>query len=228
MSDTITGVVPEQTQEGTPRAAQNESKLSAAAKKAAEDAVEAAHKDKLRELELKAKELELLERQANLEDITERLAERQMKREQVRQKAYSNGATLRDTAIQEASVQKRCNHRKGGDGAAGVKLGQGVSPHYAVIKHTMLTGELWVRCQRCGKTWKPPIKADYAPGGLFDSETKLDKDGNYGIEGYVMALTQYENAKNFPTNNTPSSSQQFKWSDNGAYAREVMRYTTLR
>ena len=188
----ITGV-PEQTQEGTPRAGRDEAKT----KKAAEDTVEVTHKEKLRDLEVKAKELELLERQANLEDITERLAERQMKREQVRQKAYSNGATLRDTAIQEASVQKRCNHRKGGDGAAGIKLGQGISPHYAVIKHGMLTGELWVRCQRCGKTWKPPIEIDYAPGG-FKAEL--------GIKGYVQALSEYETAKNFPTNNTPSFS----------------------
>lgn len=205
---TETSNIPEQTQEGTPKAS-TDNKASNTAKKAAEE--EVAHKAKLRDLELKAKELELLERQANLEDIQERLSERQMKREAVRQKAYANGTTLRDTAAQEASVQRRCNHRKGGDGAAGIKLGQGVSPHYAVIKHTMLTGDMWIRCQRCGKTWKPPIKADFPD-----------------VEGYVKALTDYETAKNFPTNNTPSASQQFKWSDNGAYAREVMKNTTLR
>lgn len=211
MSETINA--PESTQEGT------QNKAPKVKTATAEELIDQAHKEKMRELELKSKELEILEKTASLEDIQERLAERQLKREAVRQKAYTNGATLKDTANRQLMIEKRCNHRKGGDGAAGVTLGQGVSPHYAVIKHSMMNGDLWIRCQRCGKTWKPPIKADFGEGGQFATQ---------GIEGYVKALTEYETAKNFPTNNTPSSSQQFKWSDNGAYAREVLRHTTLR
>lgn len=209
--------IPEHTQEGTQAASR--ANKPAAASKAAEEAAEAAHRQRMRELEAKEKELSILEKQANVQDIEERLSERQLKREQIRQKAYTNGATLRDIANRETQVQRRCNHRKGGDGAAGITLGQGTNPQHAVIKHTMLTGDLWVRCQRCGKTWKPPIKKDYLPGGVREAE---------GIEGYVTALTEYETARNFQTNNTPSSSQQFQWSDNGAYAREVLRPTTLR
>lgn len=214
---------PEIQEAATPRAAadgeQSIVAKKAAAKKAAEDQAELSHREEMRKLEIESKRLEVLEKQANIEDIGERLAERQLKREAIRQKAYTNGATLKDTANRQIMIEKRCNHRKGGDGAAGIQLGQGVSPHYAVIKHGMMNGDLWIRCQRCGKTWKPPIKADYLEGGQFAVE---------GIDGYVKALTEYETAKNFPTNNSPSSSQQFKWSDNGAYAREVLRHTNLR
>ena len=185
--------------------------VPALVKKTAEEIANAAHAEAMRALELESKRLEILEKTANLEDINERLAERQLKRETIRQKAYTNGATLKDTKQREAMIQKRCNHRKGGNGAAGIQLGQGDNPQHAVIKHSMLNGDMWVRCQRCGKTWKPPIKGDYTD-----------------IELYVKALTEYETAKNFQTNNTPSSSQQYQWSDNGAYSREVLRHTTLR
>ncbi len=186
---------------------------------ASEAAAEAAHREELRRLEVESKRLEILEKKANIEDINERLAERQLKRENIRQKAYTNGKTLRDIAAREAQIQKRCNHRKGGNGIAGITLGQGDNPQHAVIKHTMLTGDMWIRCQRCGKTWKPPIKSDYLPGGLREKE---------GIEGYTIEFAEYQAAKNFQTNNTPSSSQQFQWSDNGDYARSVLRSTTLR
>lgn len=218
-----TNISPELTQDATPKAAEVKATKKAAA---AEDAAEATHREEMRKLELESKRLEILEKSANIEDISERLAERQLKREAIRQKAYTNGATIRDTANRQIMVERRCNHRKGGDGAAGIQLGQGVSPHYAVIKHSMMNGDLWIRCQRCGKTWKPPIKADYMPNGIYAENP--DRDGNIGIEGYVKALTDYETAKGFPTNNSPSSSQQFKWSDNGAYAREVLRNTNLR
>jgi hypothetical protein len=208
--------IPEQAQEGTPAATKV---AKVAAPKIAEETAETTHKEQMRQLELEAKRLEILEKKINIEDAQERIAERQLRRDAVSQKAYTNGATLRDTATREAQVQKRCNHRKGGDGAAGIQLGQGQSSNFAVIKHTMLTGDMWLRCQRCGKTWKPPIKSDFMPGGLYEEK---------GIEGYVATLTEYEAMRNCQTSNKPSSSQQFQWSDNGAYAREVLRHTTLR
>lgn len=190
-----------------------------AAQAAAEAQVEAEHKARMRDLEVEAKRLEILEREVNLQDARERIAERQMKREQVHLSARTNGVTLKDTAAREAQIQSRCNHRKGGEGIAAIQFGQGVSPNYAVIKHTILTGDMWVRCQRCGKTWKPPVKSDFQAGG------DREKDG---IEGYVKELSEYEAARNFNTNNTPSSSQTFRWSDNGEFAREQLKNTTLR
>lgn len=162
-------------------------------------------------LELERLRLEVAEKKANLEDIQERLAERQNRRELVRQTSITNGTTLKALAEQDKAVQKRCNHRKGGNGAAGVIGGQGDSLDYAVIKHTMLNGDMWIRCQRCGKTWKPAVQDHYK-----------------SVEEYVKALNDYEQAKNFPTKNSPSSSYLFRFSDNGAYFREVTKDSTLR
>lgn len=170
-----------------------------------------AMEEELKSLELESKRLEVLEKKANLEDIQERLAERQLKREQIRQSSITNGTTIRALKEEDQKVQRRCNHRKGGNGASGVIGGQGDSLDYAVIKHTMLNSDMWIRCQRCGKTWKPPVKDHFS-----------------NIEEYVKTLTEYEQAKHFPTKNTPSSSYQFRFSDNGAYFREVTKDTTLR
>ena len=162
-------------------------------------------------LEIEAKKLELLERKANLQDLEERLAERELQREVRRQRNKTNGATLR--ALQEAdnAAQKRCTHKKGGDGAAAVVGGQGQSGQYAVLKHTFANGDMWVRCLRCGKTWKPPLEDDYV-----------------SKEAYMVAETEYRNAVNFTTLNVPSGACQFRFSDNGKYYREITRNSTLR
>lgn len=170
-----------------------------------------AAKAELLQLELESKRLEVLEKKANLEDLNERLAERQLKREAIKATSVTNGATLKALAEEDQKVQKRCNHRKGGNGASGIIGGQGDSLDYAVIKHTMLNSDMWVRCQRCGKTWKPPVRNMYASDEL-----------------YLAAVADYETAKHFPTKNSPSSSYQFRFSDNGAYFREVTKNTTLR
>lgn len=177
----------------------------------AKSAKQTAMEEELKALELESRRLEVLEKRANLEDIQERLDERKLKRETIRQTSLTNGATLKSLAKDDATVQRRCNHKKGGNGASGVIGGQGDSNDYAVIKHTMLNSDMWIRCQRCGKTWKPPVKEH------FDT-----------IEEYVAALAGYEQAKVFPTKNSPSSSYQFRFSDNGAYFREVTKNSTLR
>ena len=149
--------------------------------------------------------------QANLQDIQERLAERELAREQKRQKSLSNGLILKQNAAAETAHQRKCNHRKGGNGAAGVVGGQGDDTQYAVLKHTFANGDMWVRCLRCGKTWKPPVRE------LFALE-----------EEYLKAIVAYETAINFQTRNVPSASVQFRFSDNGAYYRQVTANTTLR
>lgn len=165
----------------------------------------------IKKAELAAKQLELKERTANLQDVEERLAERELKRENKRQRSLTNGQTLKQLAQNDNAAQKRCNHRKGGNGAQGVVAGQGDDSQYAVLKHTFANGDMWVRCLRCGKTWKPPVKED------FDSEAQ-----------FLKAVVEYETAVNFQTRNVPSGSVTFRFSDNGAYYREVTKSTTLR
>jgi hypothetical protein len=165
----------------------------------------------IKALELESKRLAVMEQKLNLEDIQQRLDERQLKRETIRSTSLTNGATLKQLAQNELAVQKRCNHKKGGNGVAGIIGGQGDSPDYAVIKHTFCNGDMWVRCQRCGKTWKPPLLSQYKT-----------------VEEYNAASAQYETAKEFQTKNTSSSSTQFRFSDNGAYYREVTKDSNLR
>jgi len=63
------------------------------------------------------------------------------------------------------------------------------SQWYAVIKHQHINQDLWVRCQRCGKTWKPPIRASYP----------TDRE-------FYRAVDEYEWACKLPTNNVTSRS----------------------
>ena len=172
----------------------------------------------LEKLELEAKRLEIeerrlsvLEKKANVQDLEERLSERELKRETIRQRSKINGETLRQLANNDDAMQRRCNHKKGGNGANGVIGGQGDDSQYAVMKHTFANGDMWVRCLRCGKTWKPVRRES------FSSE-----------EAYLKAVVQYETAVNFQTRNVPSSSIQFRFSDNGDYYRQVTSDTNLR
>ena len=165
----------------------------------------------LKRLELETARLVLLERTANLQDVQERLAEREMIRDTKRQRSYTNGQTLKALAAADAANQRRCNHRKGGNGAAGIIGGQGDDGQYAVIDHTVLNGDRWIRCLRCAKLWKPVLEHWF--------ETR---------EGYLGAVAEYEAAKTFQTRNAPSTSQQFRFSDGGTYFRELTRHTTLR
>jgi hypothetical protein len=164
-----------------------------------------------KQLEVASKKLEILEKQANLQDLQERLAERELKRENKRQRSLTNGQTLKQLATNDAAAQKRCNHRKGGNGAHGVVGGQGDDSQYAVLKHTFANGDMWVRCLRCGKTWKPPIQES------FKTEAE-----------FLAAVVVYETAVNFQTRNVASGSCQFRFSDGGKYYREVTANSTLR
>lgn len=169
------------------------------------------------QLEIEAKKaaidnakLEKLEKEANIQDLTERLAERQMKREDRSQKSRTNGDTLRIENQIKANKQRQCNHRKGGDGQNAYVNGQGNSPQYAVMKHKVCNGDFWIRCMRCGKCWKPPIEEDYIKR-----------------EDYLDAYTDYKAALNFSTLNVASTSYTFGFSDGGKQFRELMRPVVL-
>jgi len=164
----------------------------------------------LKRLELEAKRLELL-------DLQERINDRKLAREQKGQRAINNGQTLRSIAENDAMAQERCNHHKGGNGADGVIGGQGDDSQYAVLKHQFANGEIWVRCLRCAKTWKPPYREDF--------ETD---------EAYQLAQREYMAALKFQTRNQMSSSVQLSWkytkdgSDASHHYKNKMKATTLR
>jgi hypothetical protein len=160
----------------------------------------------LKRLELEDKQLEIKMKRANLVDTQERLAEREMRRENVLLKAKTNGQTIKQVNKNTRTLQNNCNHKKGGDGLQGLISGQGDSEQYAVLKHTFAAGNTEIRCMRCHKVWKKPLESDFQTP-----------------EGYQGAVAEYRVALNFQTKNKPSSSYTFGFSDQGQYFLENTR-----
>ena len=171
----------------------------------------AAMEAEIKQLELEAKRLEVKFSAARLVDMEEQLADRELKRETIRQRSRTNGKTLKQTADSDRQSQSRCNHRKGGQGVAGIVGGHGDDNQYAVLKHQFCNGDTWVRCLRCGKTWKPAVRSAY-----------------YSEESYLIAVSEYQAALNFNTRNITSGSVVFKFSDGGAFYREQTQPSNLR
>lgn len=153
--------------------------------------------------ELEEKRLTNLLHKASLEDSQDVLATRELKRQQTGQRARGNGIILNDIRRVATATQARCTHRKGGNGLAGFVGGQGQDSNYAILTHTFANGDIEVWCMRCKKKWKKPIQAHH------DSP-----------ESYNAAVEEYRRALNFPTDNSPSTSVPFRFSDNGEYYRE--------
>lgn len=215
--------VPQTTAEGTPKArtAGNIQAVQAVVASAKTEAQtdEEAHRLNMQKMEAELKAIELenakLEaelKKANLVDTRERLADRELKREALRQEAYTKGATIKKTKENEERQQSICNHKKGGNGAQGIVGGQGDDSQYAVLKHRFANGDVWVRCLRCGKTWKPPVKSQFV--------------GDQS--GYERAVATYREALNFQTRNIPSAGVIFQYSDAGEYYREQTANSNLR
>jgi hypothetical protein len=139
-------------------------------------------RDRLTELEREEREMDL---EIKREKVAEIRARRQALRDQARAKALSTAQFL----AQREAAQKVCNHRKGGRGPDSVMRGQGDSAMYAVVKHMLPIGRPMVLCQRCGKEWHPEFR----------------------IAGEVVqqATPGYEDAINFPTDNTSSGASIF-------------------
>ena len=174
-------------------------------------AKEAAHIEKMRQIALE-KEVLLLElAKEDLEDKREARNERANKLENKASNYRTRGEAINANNNKTAQDQKRCNHRKGGQGLQGVVGGRGDSTYYAVIKHTFCHNDTWVCCLRCGKTWKPPLERSF--------KTK---------DEFYVAIAEYKMALDFPTLNAPSSSSQFQFSDNGARMRDVLEPSKLR
>lgn len=162
--------------------------------------VTAVNQPDAQEIELELKKLEIMERKLNLRDLEERLAERELKREAKGSKAKSNARDIADADIQQARREAGCNHRKGGEGYEGY-LGQGTdAADHAIHRHRMPNGDIWIRCLRCAKTWKPPVLS------LF-----TDKAGVIDKPGYAQAMDEYRAGLMLPTRNKMSESAQFRW-----------------
>lgn len=165
----------------------------------------------LKKAELEEKRLGIELSKANLVDSQERLDERKLKRDTQFQRSRTNGETLKLTNAAIKSNQKRCNHKKGGNGQQDYVAGRGDDPQYCVFRHTFANGDTWVFCLRCHRQWKPPAKSDFTVDGVFDAS------------GFAEAKAEYLRAMDFTTKNAPSSGVVFNFSDQGEYYREVTK-----
>jgi len=144
--------------------------------------------------------------------------------EQQRELALSFGRVF---AQQDSYLAKRyaaCSHKKGGlirnvkrGEAIAIGLNNGGGSQYAVRKHQMMNGDIWVDCLRCGKKWRPPVKQTF---NWFERQF-----GTEGFRKYTAALAEYNTAVNFETNNSTSSSIQCNFYDRktGEQANGVVR-----
>jgi len=137
------------------------------------------------------REEKMLDLEIKRETVAKIRAQRSAKLEEARSK---NMAVLQFLAQREA-IYKNCNHRKGGIGAEAVMRGQGTDAMFAVVKHKLPNGRYFVLCMRCGHEWHPAFPL------LGQKETP----------GYQEAI-------NYPTDNSPSSSSTFLFERTDALA----------
>lgn len=189
-------------------------------------------------LEKEAKELELQERQYHIKDLRGRLSDRDLAEKQEKQNREAQGRTF---AQDEATDRYRwgvCTHRKGGIVSArdmrALSTG-GSEDQYAVIKHQMINGDIWVRCNRCGRTWAPPVESNFY---FRDGKVVAPKDGVFDKDKFRQAQEDYARAVQFPTRNTMSGSVQCRFlkyntetgrqEDASSEYRESVKDTNLR
>lgn len=167
------------------------------------------------ELERRAIFIDLDYKELNRELVKSQTEQLKMKQAQNRDKFFSRGQELKKTDRDQQRQQANCSHRKGGRGIESLIKG-GNAPDYAIIKHLLPWNEWFVRCQRCGKTWKPVHAEDY------DMESKAER------EAYETAKAEYATARAWPTDNIESTGITFQWDDGGKLAHENTKDVTLR
>ena len=176
--------------------------------------------DELAALELSIKkaqladlELQKRERELNIQDVRARIGDRETKQLQKTMDRESQGRTFAQQRAQDEARWAECTHKKGGvvsQRNLQVLSTGGNSIQYAVLKHQMINGDMWVRCLRCGRTWLPPVKENF----YFNAKGKqvAPKDGTYDEVKFNETMLAYKRAVNFETNNSPSGSVQCRFS----------------
>jgi hypothetical protein len=193
----------------------------------------------IKKRQLEALELEQEERTYHIQDLKHSLAERSVKEKQLQEDRANQGRTFEQQRQTDNYRYSICTHRKGGmvtpRDLRALSTG-GNREQYAVIKHQMINGDIWVRCQRCGKTWAPPVEKNY----FFDGHGRVvaPQDGVFSVEKFEKAQREYIEATMLNTNNTMSGSVQCRFTtfdpesrkmvDAADKYREALANTTLR
>ena len=178
--------------------------------------------------ELEAKSLEIQERKYHIQDLKAKLADREITEKQLKEDREQQGRTI---AQQDATDKYRftiCTHKKGGlvsPRDQRVLSTGGNAAQYAVLKHQMINGDIWVRCLRCGKTWAPPVMNNF----FFDAKGRsvAPVDGEFSKDKFEKAVEDYKKATMFETNNSMSTSVQCRFSTVDAETGKVIDATDL-
>lgn len=186
---------------------------------------------------LETLKLEKQERELNLRDLKQRLADREVRDLQRIGDREQTGKVIAQQKATDAHRQKICTHRKGGNVSPRdlrALFTGGSSQQRSVFKHIMINGDLWIRCSRCGKTWSPPIEENF----YFDGKGRVVPKhlGKFDPIRFEQAQREYNDAVAFETNNTTSSSVQARFSkiedgrevDAALDYRKALKDTNLR
>lgn len=147
-----------------------------------------------------------------LKDLKASNEDRSLKEIQRQEDRAAQGRVVKQQQAIDAFRFGICSHRKGGMANARdmhVLTQGGDDNKYAVIKHQMINGDIWIRCQRCGRTWNPPVEINF----YFDAQgfSVAPKDGTFDKIRFDRAEYEYRQAISFLTNNSMSSSVQCRF-----------------
>lgn len=144
--------------------------------------------DRLEEISIQEKELDLEIKQANVEKLK---ADKERKTRINAQRASS----LSEFNFQQREEKRRCNHLKGGiDGDGKLGTGDG-KPSVFLFRYPM--GERVAHCSRCQAEWHPGDKAEY----LVRFGRKVKNPTGMGYEHALVMAAK--------SNNREGSSIQF-------------------
>jgi hypothetical protein len=162
--------------------------------------------------EKEAKQLEKQEREYHIKELKSSIAARELADKQAKLDRESQGKTFAQADATDKYNWAVCTHRKGGMASSRdircLTTGGNDAGQYAVIKHQMINGDIWVRCQRCARTWMPPIEKNFY---FRDGVSVAPKDGVFDRVAFDKAVSEYELAKQFPTRNSMSGSVQCRF-----------------
>jgi hypothetical protein len=162
--------------------------------------------------EKEAKALELEERKYHIQSLKSSIADRQLQDKQLEYDRQSKQKTFAQADATDQFNWKVCTHRKGGMASARdircLTRGGNDAGQYAVIKHQMINGDIWVRCQRCSRTWMPPVEKNFY---MRNGVSVAPQDGVFDADLFKRAQRDYEEAVNFPTRNSMSGSVQCRF-----------------
>ena len=138
-----------------------------------------------------------------------------MKDAENRDKFWSRGRELKNTAAAQKRQQDNCSHLKGGKGIQALITGGTDMSDAALIRHLFPWNEWKARCQRCGKTFAAPRPED------FDLSKPEDK------AAFDKQKAEFDWAMKAPSNNSASTGITFQHhsEDEDKSAKKFVRET---